>query len=238
MTPTLDRPDRPRETTRASIIETPTVVELARRCHAEGLRYQNREPYDEGPGHELFHRAVVARDDAAWAAIYAQYAGRVRRWLDLREEDDDAVTAVFERFWHAVDAEKFALFTSLAAILSYLKTCAASVRADRARAARASGALEPLDESVHALPARQNVEEAVVGSADVAALWAAVRAALDDEREREIVYLSYVAGLSPRQIYARRRARFSDVDEVYRLKRNVLSRLRRSTRLRTLVASS
>ena len=233
----LRHPSAPVRTVSPAVLATLTVAELAGLCYDEGVRYQNRECYDDGPGCELFRRAVVARSDAAWAAIYAQYAGRVRRWLDLRDDEDDAVAAVFERFWHAVDAEKLALFTSLAAILRYLKACAASVRADRARATRASNVLEPLDESVHILPARQNVEESVVGSTDIVTLWSAVREALGDEREREIVYLSYAAGLSPRQIYACRRARFADVAEVYRLKRNVLNRLRRSPQLRMLIVS-
>ena len=237
MIPTLNRPDYLGGAAYAPALETLTVAELARLCHAESLRYQRHEPYDERPSRELFRRAVVAQDDAAWAAIYAQYAGTVRHWLRLYDEEDDAVTAVFERFWHAVDAEKLALFASLAAILHYLKLCAGSVRADRARAARASSALESLDESIHVLPMTQNVEEAVAGHTDAVTLWSVVRGALDDEREREIVYLSYVAGLSPRQIYARQQARFSDIDEVYRLKRNVLIRLRRSPHLRTFVTS-
>lgn len=255
MTPTLNRPARlpartgpttpsdpcgrgPSRTLSIAELVTLTVAELARLCHDESVRYHQREPYDERPARELFRRAVVAGDDAAWAAIYAQYAGTVRHWLDLRDEEDDAITAVFERFWHAVDAAKFALFTSLGAILAYLRACASSVRVDRARAARASGVLQSLDEEAHALPARQDVEETVVEHTTTVTLWTAVRDTLSDEREREVVYLSYVAGLSPRQIYARGGTRFADVAEVYRVKRAVLGRLRRSSRLRMLLVSS
>lgn len=218
-------------------IDTPTIAELARRCHEESAHYRRHEPYDERPAYELFRRAIVEGSDAAWAAIYAHYAGMVRHWLAMSEENDDAVAAVFERFWHAVDAAKFAHFTSLAAILHYLKACAYSVRADGARGARRDGDVTPFDEAIHALAARDNVEDAVCDSADAAHVWRIVRTVLNDERERQVAYLSYVAGLTPREIYARHGERFADIAEVYRLKRAVLSRLRRSPRLRALTIS-
>jgi hypothetical protein len=59
-----------------------------------------------------------------------------------------------------------------------------------------------------------------------AALWRQVSAALADEQERLVLYLSYVIGMTPRQIKDRHTDRFPDVGEVYRLKRAALLRLR------------
>ena len=49
-----------------------------------------------------------------------------------------------------------------------------------------------------------------------------------DEAEQLVARLSFVAGLSPREIRARHPDRFADVNTVYRIKRNLIDRLRRS----------
>lgn len=78
------------------------------------------------------------------------------------------------------------------------------------------------------LPARDDTEGMVAAHIDRVAFWHMVRQYLADEREHSVLYLSYVVGLSPRQIYARHAARFDDIAEVYRIKRAVIARLRRA----------
>src|SRR5690242_1710727 len=105
-----------------AMIETLTVTELAQRCGEETNRYLRRETYAERFCLELFRRAIVQRDDAAWAAVYDQYAAAVRRWLRTQpDQEEEGVVIAFERFWRAVDATKFATFTSLSGVLQYLK---------------------------------------------------------------------------------------------------------------------
>lgn len=217
------------------MIETLTVAELAQHCGEETNRYLRRETYVERFCLELFRRAIVQRDDAAWAAVYDQYAAVVRRWLRTRpDEEEEGVVIAFERFWRAVDATKFAAFTSLSGVLQYLKMCAVTAQMDRARAARSSVAMESLDEGAHDRPGREDVEETVAAGVDASHFWRTVQDLLHDERERLVVYLSYVIGLSPRAICARHSVEFPDVTEVYRLKRTVLDRLRRTPELRNL----
>jgi DNA-directed RNA polymerase specialized sigma24 family protein len=219
------------------MIEAFTVAELSRRCGEETARYLRRESYAERFCLELFRRAILQRDDAAWAAVYEQYATIVRRWLRTKTDDEDeGVTIAFERFWRAVDATKFARFGSLSAVLQYLKMCAVTAQMDRVRAARSTGAEESLDESTHDLPGGDNVEEAVAGAVDATRFWQMVQDLLADERERLVVYLSYVIGLSPRAICAAHGAEFPDVTEVYRLKRTVLDRLRRAPQLKDVLS--
>jgi len=50
-----------------------------------------------------------------------------------------------------------------------------------------------------------------------------------------VAHLSFVAGLTPREIRARHPDRFVEVYEVYRLKRNVIDRLRRSGAIQQLL---
>jgi len=75
--------DRPNGCLGDVAVERLTVPELARRCAVEMERYRRREPHADHFGFELFRRAVVERSDAAWAALYAQYAETVRWWLGL-----------------------------------------------------------------------------------------------------------------------------------------------------------
>lgn len=218
------------------MIEEVSVSRLAHLCGEETARYLRREPYAERYCFELFRRAVAERDDEAWAAVYGQYVPVVRRWLGARPDDGDEVTAAaFERFWRAVDGEKFARFNSLAAVLQYLKMCALTARLDAARSARTSSVEEQLGQEAHLISAAENVEEAVAERADATELWRVVQGCLNDERERLAIYLSCVVGLSPRDICARHPHAFPQVAEVYRLKRNVLDRLRRAPELKALL---
>ncbi len=218
------------------MIEEVSVSRLAELCGEETARYLRREPYAERYCLELFRRAVAERDDEAWEAVYRQYLPVVRRWLSLRPDDGDEETAAaFERFWRAVDGAKFARFGSLASVLQYLKMCALTARMDAARAARASSAEEPLSDATQLIGDGENVEDAVTERAGAAELWAVVQGCLNDERERLVIYLSCVVGLSPRDVCARHPREFPQVAEVYRLKRNVLDRLRRAPEIRALL---
>jgi DNA-directed RNA polymerase specialized sigma24 family protein len=206
-----------------------TVHELSHRSREETARYLRREPYSDHFSFELFRRAIVDRDEAAWAAVYEQYSDIVRHWLSTApEEAAEDIAATFARFWQAVDGAKFARFGSLSAILQYLKMCAHTVRIDRMRSLRARAHEGSLDEAAHAVPSGEDVEASTAARLDGAALWRAVQAALPDERERTVVRLSFIAGLTPRDICARYGNEFPEVTEVYRLKRNALERLGRA----------
>ena len=175
----------------------------------------------------LFERAIARRDDAAWAAIYARYSGLVRRWLGLGWDNaDEGVATTFVRFWRAMDAEKLGRFTSIAAVLQYLKLCAQTTRLDHARATYRRACEEPLDDMAPVTAAPGVLEETVLSRADRLAFWDAVQACLTDQREREVIYLSYVRGLCPREICARHAERFPCIQDVYRIKRGTLNRLR------------
>jgi len=184
----------------------------------------------------LFEHAIARRDDAAWATVYARYGDLVRHWLGPGWDNaDEGVAAVFVRFWHAMDAEKLARFTSVAPVLRYLKLCAQTTRLDHVRAIR-NYREEPLDDVAHAMAAPGILEETVLSQSDRLAFWRAVQACLTDRREREVIYLSYVQGLCPRQISARHNARFPCVQDVYRLKRAALNRLRHAPASQFLLA--
>lgn len=188
-----------------------------------------RPPVSPPDPYELFRRAVVEGNQGAWEALCAQYQGLVRSWLRrhpaatlVDESDDYLVNRTFERFWRGVGPARFATFRGLPALLSYLKLCAQSVVLDeaRARAKRQAVQLEGWEQV-------DGFEEAIAEQAAAHALWRAIRAAVRDESELLIARLSFIQGLKPREIRERYPERYADVAEVYRLKRNLLDRLRR-----------
>lgn len=217
------------------MIETLSVGDLSRLCAEETARYQRGEAYAERYCLELFRRAVVHRDDVAWAAIHAQYAGAVSRWVGPDPEPAESVAETFERFWKAMDSAKFTRFGSLGAVLQYLKMCAHTGRLDRARAAQARAHERSLDDSALDLPGNLDVEESTAARVDALDFWRVVQEVVHEDQEQKVIYLSYVIGLNPRQICQRHPAEFPEVADVYRLKRNALDRLRRSPKLKSFL---
>jgi hypothetical protein len=187
----------------------------------------------DGSGLELFRRAICERDEEAWKAIIDQYHGIVLATIrrhsaatQLREDDAYWVNRAFQRFWVAIRPERFEQFTELPAILRYLSMCAASVLLDDLRTRRGFHFLSLDDAEPHSPPAADH-GDLVSTRLDAAALWAAVREALPDDTDRLVAQLSFIGALTPREIFARHRDRFETVNDVYRVKRNLMERLRR-----------
>ncbi|HEV7663638.1 MAG TPA: hypothetical protein VGQ62_08900 [Chloroflexota bacterium] len=216
--------------------------ELAHRCREETLRFVRGESRDDAYCFEVFARAVVARDDEAWAAIVAQYRGMVLAYVSqhsaaaaIRESDEYWINRAFQRFWTAVGADRFGQFPDLPALLKYLKLCVHSVLMDevRTRRARTSTSLEEVAEA--AAPA-SNTERSVLGALVGEQLWAAVLRHVQDDAEREVAHLSFARDLKPAEIFDRHPQLFDSVADVYRIKRNLIERLRRSPEIRDFLA--
>ena len=181
--------------------------------------------------------------------------------LTPHERDEDWVTAAFERFWSAIAPERFGQFGGLPQLLRYLKLCVHSALVDtvRARAASmtvslssnaASGvgrqrdgfadhALDPnrAHGALHGAPHGVLVADAEALAVDQLAasdLWQAIGRELVDDDERLIARLSFVLDLKPAEIHERHPNRFAAVADVYRIKRNLLERLRRSDAILSL----
>lgn len=211
------------------------VADLARLCREETGRYLRREPSRDEFCLELLRRAIVAGDQDAWAAIVAQYRGMILSWLRkgygtaMRAEDDDHwVNRTFERFWQAVGPERFASFPGLATLLQYLKQCAITAILDDAR----QQARHRADE--HAAPptAAADPEPLALDALARDDLWRLVAAEAQGEAERVVARESFILDLKPGEIHARHPRLFASAAEVYRAKRNLLDRLRRSPALR------
>ena len=191
----------------------------------------------EAAGYELFRRAIVDRDEEAWADIYTHYRLLLISWARHASAHAPPVAPFEEiagraltRAWSALGPEQFAQFPSLAPLLGYLRACVGAVVID---AARAEATRERMCQRL-SLPSVATPEELVLGALDRAELWRALDQLIASEHERIILIESFVLGLPPRVILQRHHDRFADVPAIYGVKRNLLNRLGRSRDLRQI----
>jgi hypothetical protein len=213
----------------------PTIADLVDHCAQETDRYFRGHSFDSQYCFELFQRAILERDQLAWEAIYKQYQKLVERWVlqhpGFEASGEDVlyfVNCAFEKIWVALTPNKFAHFTQLASLLSYLKMCVHSVIVDHNRVHELASLCVYVEGST--LEKREQVgiaEDWMLSQVDRRRFWDAINARLNDDKERRVVYGSFVLGLKPRELYDQFRGHFDSVDEVYLIKQNILSRMRR-----------
>jgi len=233
-----------------SALEYPTGVpiqllpinDLARCCSEETNKFLRQSVSNDRYCLELFRRAIVTRDDDAWTCIYAQYAPLVLTWVTQHQSaapilsqdgSSPLVNSAFAKFAQALTPAKMENFDSLAAILKYLKMCVHSVVADEVRSRQARQYEETLEMIEHE-PASDDPADDVVSNISAQGLWQVIQEELNGEDERVLIYLAYIHGMKPGEISTQHKRLFPTVDDVYRIKRNVLERLRRNRRLQTM----
>lgn len=219
------------------------LTTLTRRCATESERFYRGQSHDTRFSYELFRRALVERNEAAWEHLYRHYSGLVEGWVrrsgafnSSGESSEYFVVGAFTKFWRAVSPERFASFPTLAALLHYLQLCATSVVIDSVRAQSWSEMLPEETMMVQHTPQYSPDEEAM-NRVHREEFWKFIDTQLNNETERVVVYSSFVLGLAPRAIYARYQGLFSSVNDVYNVKRNVLGRLSRNPQLRQMEVS-
>jgi hypothetical protein len=185
----------------------------------------------ERENYELFRRAILHREEAAWAAIHARYRSLLISWAyrssaraRVGECCDDIADQALARAWVALTPERFAEFPTLAKLLSYLRACVATAAIDGARAYAADErALHTLQAGSAATP-----EQIVMAGIDRDALWRTVIALAATPAERAVIVENLAYGLPPRAILERHPQLFADIAEVYGTKRNLFARLQRN----------
>ncbi len=215
------------------MVRQATLAAIIAGCHETTARFLRHEATTDDSCLELFRRALVERNDGAWQALFTEYQGIVLGWVrqhaatrSLHDEDEFWMNRAFERFWTAITPERFLTFPTLAALLRYLKLCVHSVLLDAVRAQRA----RPINEdevSGQAPDAATAVVDQLAGDD----LWLVIEQLLHDEPERLVAYGAFVLDLKAAELQAQYPQHFATVNDVYRVKRNVLDRLRRNPEL-------
>lgn len=202
-------------------------LELVDRCMIEINKYRHGEPSNDVYGLELFRRALQECDPFAWEIIQLHFTEMVLQWMQshpLRnvvrnyDSDENYVAQGFTRFWRATIGNKEIQFKSLGAILRYLRASLNGIIVDTLRAYSRPREI--------ALPEHGELGVLIVDNRDDGyAVWEAIQSIFSDERQKRVAYLIFHCGLKPREIMQFCAQEFSDIQEIYRLRRSVFERL-------------
>ncbi len=212
---------------------------IARRCAEESDLFYQRLAFDPRFCYEIFRRAIFERDEASWERVFIQYRPQLIRWVSRHpafassgEDLDYFINRAFEKMWAAIQPDRFRKFPDLKSLLRYLQLCVQSVMLDHGRARAREKMEQRVDlelaerEKSMAQPTRPIIERVIEED-----FWNWLAKRMNDEKERKVLYGSFVLDLKPREVYSHYDQHFSDVREVYRLKENILARLRRDPEL-------
>ena len=214
--------------------------EVIRRCAQETDRFFRRERVDPRYCFELFRRALVLQDQGAWDAIYTQYAPLVLNWVEqhpsfpsLSEEPEYFVNWAFTKMWSAITPERFQEFAELKAILRYLKMCTGSSIIDHLRwEERYHQAQDSQDIDILDQARTSDTERSVLDRVDRELLRRCVEERLHGQAEQTVFYAMYILGMKPRDVRKQHPELFPQIDDVYRVRQNMIARLQRDKGLR------
>ena len=212
------------------------MEELCALCEEETRQFRQRSLTAGEFCYEVFRRAVVEGNELCWHKLQDIYRSAVAGWCRqaataFKVETNDVSAFVWEKFWRNYSAEKLAQASGTPAILAYLKMCAGSCAADIRRERNSALSLdEPLPGSDDVGLTRGDLladtgplpDEILETEGARETLWAVVRAATKDERERVILRLKFQQDLSAAEIQAMNPKLFPLVNDVYRVTRNLL----------------
>lgn len=212
---------------------------LARRCAEETERFFRKQKSQDDFCFELLRRALVLRNEAAWERIYLQYRTLIVSWVQrhpnfaqCNEEIHYFVNGAFARMWKWCTPAKFGELGTLPKVLAYFRACVYTEVSDHYREHVEPHQTEAwLDAIAEQLPAAPP-PSVILETTERATFWRLVQERLQSEQERLLIEYHFVLGYKPREICALNRQAFADADEVYRVKENLLRRLRRDPSLR------
>lgn len=223
-----------------------SLSSISHRCARESDRFFNRKEHDPRFCYELFRRAIIMKNELAWNRIYSQYERLVRHWVEHHaafptsgEEVQFFINRAFEKMWIGITPKKFADFDDLKSLLRYLQMCVHSVMVDFIRQKEYKKIVDPLDAQTLNPPADEaDAEDKVTKTLMGQAILDFLEEFIQDEREACIVEYMFIYGLKSRDVALQFPDIFSDVTEVYRVKENLLARLRRSDDLRQILTNA
>jgi hypothetical protein len=203
---------------------------LAAQCLRELDNYRRGEPCTDTYGLELLRRATIQGDQETWSWVQHCFGELVRGWMRRHpkrevacrlESEENYVAQTFERFWQATAFNQRVEFSTLAAALQYLRASLNGAILDTLRAYA-----RPREVSLPGPgePGEPLVEE----STDTSEVWERLHMILSNPREQRLAYFLFHCGLKPREIIHFCPQEWSNVQEIYRLRRNILERVLRN----------
>lgn len=212
-----------------SALRTLKVSELAEQCLLEINAYRRGEPSTDVYGVELLRRATLWDDQEAWASLQHCLTEVVRGWLRHHpsrevaarlESEENYVAQAFARFWQASTQGQRREFPTFAAALQYLRACLHGALLDTVRA---YGRPKEIPRPVLGEAREPRAED----SSESQELWEVIRSHVPNQREQRLTYLLFHCGLGPREIVRFCPEEFCSVEDISRLRRNIVERLLR-----------
>lgn len=203
-----------------------SLSELANRCASEISRYSHKEAYDDTYCLEIFRRALLLHDASAWELLQERFGPTVSSWVRRypsreaayrHDTEENYVALAFSRFWVASVNNQLE-FHSLAAALRFLHSCLNTAILDTFRGYSRSNFVPIHEPGSYEEPVSEDAD-------DKREFWEAVMGLLPDPREKRVAYLLFYCGLKARGIVQHCPNEFSEVQEIYHLRRNILERL-------------
>ncbi len=177
---------------------------------------------------QLLRRAIAHDDQDAWAGFQQCLEETVLTWLHEHPGKEAAcrglcekhvVVQAFGRFRQAAVQAQMA-FETLAGVLVYLRACLHGAILDTLRTLSWPG---EVSRSVPGQAGEPRVEDQI----DSNEIWEVLQTLLPSAREQRLAYLLYHCGLGPREILHCYPREWSDVQEIYRLRRKIIEWLLR-----------
>lgn len=194
---------------------------LIARCAEQNRLFYQRQAHEERFCLELFRRAIVKREDAAWTAIVTQYRPQVERWIlrmgsvDEPTLDELAADAIM-RFWRAYTPNDLLRARSLSDVLGYWRDCARSAMLDRQRRQRREALpLDDLDGFSLTSEPTDRWENRLAHREMQLEVWRLVLEHCQDEGDVLLTRRVFVEGCKPREVFAQMPRLFARQEDVY-----------------------
>ncbi|HEX5689864.1 MAG TPA: hypothetical protein VFX76_07675 [Roseiflexaceae bacterium] len=182
-------------------------------------------------GYLLFQQAIVERVADAWVEIIEHFRPLLIAWantakarIGVSEQSCDIADEALARAWVALTPERFATIPNVSALMGYLHTCVMATAID---CARRHARFVRLSEDVTTV-AIATPDEIVLQDFVQTEFWRLIKSCIRTEQERVIVTENLLHDIAPRLILRSHPELFCDIADVYRAKRNLFDRLRRS----------
>ena len=176
---------------------------------------------------DMFRRALLKSDQHAREQLQQGFSGLGLSWIRLHPRREEAcryqkeeyyVAQAFECLWQATAHHKELEFSTLAAVLKYLRASLNAVIIDTLRTYTRSRGF-PIE--VHGYPGESVT--AVHGNSNE--VWNNMLTLLSDTREQRLAYLLFHCGLKPEEIVHFYPQDFSDVREISSLRLNIIEQV-------------
>ena len=176
---------------------------------------------------DMFRRALLKSDQHATEQLQQRFSGLGLSWIRLHPRREEAcryqkeeyyVAQAFKCLWQATAHHKELEFSTLAAVLKYLRASLNAVIIDTLRTYTRSREF-PIE--VHGYPGESVT--AVHGNSDE--VWNNMLTLLSDTREQRLAYLLFHCGLKPEEIAHFYPQDFSDVREISSLRLNIIEQV-------------